>query len=532
MPATRGATLSKDDVAEVLSRVPAAQFVDGKFVLYDKLTFGRSPNWAAAKPLAKAVSRMLQRTGGVQALQVPFTAGAEAYFEQHGMQVKKNEAEACAFRLRALVSQLASQKAKGRGIPAAFVESFSVAMDLIVVTPTSPRPATATRAPGQSTVSVSSSDDEGIADSWDRSELFTSTDADLVALLQPQVQVNNPADADADAKKLDAEADTDTKEPDTKDVGTQEADTKEANTKELVPAASPLANTGVKQLLEKSLTPPGSEDWKELQKRKKEEAVEKAKAGKEPRVAKRRPAAAKKRPSAAPPEHGPVEAATQGTEAIGDVAPVDAAAQEQKSDGAAAPATRPDPANISDDEWRKFLNREHSRVYGKQITQMKKTGVSPQKVREAAQAAATAWTDELRNKYRRWDDLRADKVANECKNMMFLLGAWASGGQLDTKYTRSVAEEMDALSNAITIAYSTFESVFPGGPPPESAFDLDAFVGNALDPLVVRFLEVKEVVQNLMQPVEAKKLRRTASDPADTYDRALEQVVQIEDSVE
>ncbi|CAK0813592.1 unnamed protein product [Prorocentrum cordatum] len=496
MPATRGATLSKDDVAEVLSLVPASQFVDGKFVLYDKLTFGRSPNWAAAKPLAKAVSRMLQRTGGLQALQVPFTAGVEAYFEQHGMQVKKNEAEACASRLRALVSQLASQKAKGRGIPAAFVESFSVAMDLIVVTPTSP-----------------------------------STDADLVALLQPHVQVNHRADADADAKKLDAEADTDTKEPDAKDVGTQEADTKEANTKELLPAASPLADTGVKQLLEKSLTPPGTEDWKELQKRKKEEAVEKAKAGKEPKVAKRRPATAKKRPSAAPPE--------QGTEAIGDVAPVDAAAQEQKSDGAAAPATRPDPASMSDDEWRKFLNREHSRVHGKQTTQMKKTGVSPQKVREAAQAAATAWTDELRNKYQRqkkkmsrWGDLRADKVANQCKNMMFLLGAWASGGQLDTKYTRSVAEEVDALSNAITIAYSTFESVFPGGPPPESAFDLDAFVDNTLDPLAVRFLEVKEVVQNLMQPVGVKKLRRAASDPADTYDRALEQVDTLQETLQ
>eukprot|EP00959_Pyramimonas_sp_CCMP1952_P437565 9161468-Pyramimonas_sp.AAC.1 len=35
----------------------------------------------------------------------------------------------------------------------------------------------------------------------------------------------------------------------------------------------------------------------------------------------------------------------------------------------------------------------------------------------------------------RWGELRADKVANECKNTMFLLGAWASGGQLDTKYT-------------------------------------------------------------------------------------------------
>eukprot|EP00959_Pyramimonas_sp_CCMP1952_P368001 7708673-Pyramimonas_sp.AAC.1 len=115
---------------------------------------------------------------------------------------------------------------------------------------------------------------------------------------------------------------------------------------------------------------------------------------------------------------------------------------------------------------------------------------------------------------------------------MFLLGAWASGGQLDTKYTRSVAEEVDALSNAITIAYSTFESVFPGGPPPESAFDLDAFVDNTLDPLAVRFLEVKEVVQNLMQPVGVKKLRRTASDPADTYDRALEQVDTLQETLQ
>ena len=52
--------MSKDEVAEVLSRVPATQFVDGRFILYDKLTFGRSPNWAAAKPLAKAVACMLQ----------------------------------------------------------------------------------------------------------------------------------------------------------------------------------------------------------------------------------------------------------------------------------------------------------------------------------------------------------------------------------------------------------------------------------------------------------------------------------------
>ena len=57
-----------------------------------------------------------------------------------------------------------------------------------------------------------------------------------------------------------------------------------------------------------------------------------------------------------------------------------------------------------------------------------------------------------------------------------------------------------------------------GGPPPESSFDLDSFIDNVLDPLAIRFLEVKEVVAKLMQPVGVKRLRRTASDPVDTLD--------------
>lgn len=436
--------MSKDVVAEVLSRVPATQFVDGRFILYDKLTFGRSPNWAAAKPLAKAVACMLQHTGGVQALQVPFTQGAEAYFTVNQMKVKKNEAEACAFRLRALTSQLASQKAKGRVIPAAYMESFGLVMDLIVVTPTTPRPPTATRVPRQSggaAYSVSSSDDEMRGNDWDRSELLTSHDADLVALLQPESEMN--ADAEADAKDADAKKsgtkEADAKKSDTKEANTKKADTKEADTKKpdaeadaknadakksdtkesdttkseeadakkveakeadaaAVPAASPLADQGLQTLMGNPFVPPGSDDWKGLQKQIKEESVDKAKAAKEAKAKakaakgsnriQRKPAAARKRPAAAPPEHAIVDAApAEGIEAIGDVAPVD---------GAAAP----DPATMSDDDWRKFLNREHSKVYGKQLTQMKKT-VSKERALAAAQSAATAWTDELREKYQR-----------------------------------------------------------------------------------------------------------------------------------
>ena len=275
MPACKGATLSKDAVAEVLSLVPATQFVDGKFVLYNKITFGRSPDWAAAKPLAKALACLLKHTRGVQALQVPSTQGAESYFTVHQMKVKKNEAEACAFRLRALLSQLASQKAKGRIIPAAFVESFGVVMDLIVVsTPPTPRPPTATRGPGGgpgggTTYSVSSSDDEMCGMGWDRSELLTSNDADLVALLQPEANADAEIDAEADAKKPDAEANTkdaDNKKPDTKEADAKKPDPKEADTAAL-PAASPLANLGVQELMEKPLAPPGSDDGKGLQKK-------------------------------------------------------------------------------------------------------------------------------------------------------------------------------------------------------------------------------------------------------------------------
>lgn len=402
--------MSKDVVAEVLSRVPATQFVDGRFILYDKLTFGRSPNWAAAKPLAKAVACMLQHTGGVQALQVPFTQGAEAYFTVNQMKVKKNEAEACAFRLRALTSQLASQKAKGRVIPAAYMESFGLVMDLIVVTPTTPRPPTATRVPRQSggaAYSVSSSDDEMCGNDWDRSELLTSHDADLVALLQPESEMN--ADAEADAKTPNAKKsgtkEADAKKSDTKEADATKSDTKEADAKKVeakeadaaaVPAASPLADQGLQTLMGQPFVPPGSDDWKGLQKQIKEESVDKAKAAKEAKAQaakgsnriQRKPAAARKRPAAAPPEHALVDAVpAEGIEAIGDVAPVD---------GAAAP----DPATMSDDDWRKFLNREHSKVYGKQLTQMKKT-VSKERALAAAQSAATAWTDELREKYQR-----------------------------------------------------------------------------------------------------------------------------------
>ena len=110
----------------------------------------------------------------------------------------------------------------------------------------------------------------------------------------------------------------------------------------------------------------------------------KAQAAKGPKGVQRKPAAAtRKRPAAAPPEHAPPkEVPAESAESIGDAKPID-------------------PATMSDEEWRKFLNREHSKVYGKQLTQMKKSDLSKEQVLAAAQSAATAWTDELRKKYGR-----------------------------------------------------------------------------------------------------------------------------------
>ncbi|CAK0848497.1 unnamed protein product, partial [Prorocentrum cordatum] len=75
---------------------------------------------------------------------------------------------------------------------------------------------------------------------------------------------------------------------------------------------------------------------------------------------------------------------------------------------------------------------------------------------------------------------------------------------------------VDSLSAELTVAFSAFENFVPGGPPPESSFDLDSFIENTLNPLCARFHEVKQVVDNLMMPPGQKKLRRSASDPIET----------------
>eukprot|EP00959_Pyramimonas_sp_CCMP1952_P462847 9483920-Pyramimonas_sp.AAC.1 len=116
----------------------------------------------------------------------------------------------------------------------------------------------------------------------------------------------------------------------------------------------------------------------------------------------------------------------------------------------------------------------------------------------------------------RWDAERADSAFNDCKNMVYLLGAWTSTRVLDSKFTRSAANEVDSLSAELTVAFSAFENFVPGGPPPESSFDLDSFIENTLNPLCTRFHEVKQVVDNLMMPPGQKKLRRSASDPIET----------------
>ncbi|CAK0844475.1 unnamed protein product [Prorocentrum cordatum] len=95
---------------------------------------------------------------------------------------------------------------------------------------------------------------------------------------------------------------------------------------------------------------------------------------------------------------------------------------------------------------------------------------------------------------------------------MYLLGVWAQSKTLDTKYTSSLLEEVGSLSNGMACAYSLFQMHVPAGPAPEDSFQLEHFVRDTLEPLAVRFHELKAVIDNLLRSPE-KKLRRAASDP-------------------
>eukprot|EP00959_Pyramimonas_sp_CCMP1952_P464600 9486894-Pyramimonas_sp.AAC.1 len=194
MPATQGVNLTPDAVADVLSRVPPSQFKDGRFIFYDKLVFGRSPNWSSAKPLANAINCLLTHTEGCQANQHPFQKGAEKYFRDNGMTIQTGEVEKSVYRLRALVSQLSSQKLKQRPIPEAYEEYFSVPMGKIRVAPKSPmvtRSQTSIApACDVSVEEISSDNDEAFE--WTHDELFSSHDPDLVLLLQSATAPTTP----------------------------------------------------------------------------------------------------------------------------------------------------------------------------------------------------------------------------------------------------------------------------------------------------------------------------------------------------
>jgi hypothetical protein len=103
------------------------------FMPYEPIDFKRVPNWAAASKYRNIVDAVLNASQGSQATQLSLVACAKCIYIEREVDIPHEALEKGVYVVRAILSQLANMKRKGRTIPREWQSRFQTIYDKITL---------------------------------------------------------------------------------------------------------------------------------------------------------------------------------------------------------------------------------------------------------------------------------------------------------------------------------------------------------------------------------------------------------------
>ena len=117
------ATPEPDALQEAFDLLPKTK-APGKLVVYKPLNLKQAPAWPDVAPYRHTLLKILDVTGGLNVTQVAGVNAMRKYVADEGIAVGDSEPSEAIYRLRAMLSQIAYQKYRGRSIPRKWHQKF------------------------------------------------------------------------------------------------------------------------------------------------------------------------------------------------------------------------------------------------------------------------------------------------------------------------------------------------------------------------------------------------------------------------
>ena len=176
--------LDEDVLMACLAELPPTALKKG-FVEYSSANFKLAPRWEEMKPYQDFLRALLTAADGrARILHSSFFKGILAWAKKEGLEISDGVLESGCYKLRAMLSQMANHKSKGRGVPVRFRRFFQPLFNMIDCSQRPPEDEEVQivrqDAPAAPDIEVVSSTDDEPAD---HANLFVSTDPDLQKLL-------------------------------------------------------------------------------------------------------------------------------------------------------------------------------------------------------------------------------------------------------------------------------------------------------------------------------------------------------------
>ena len=127
------ATPEPDALQEAFDLLPKTK-APGKLVVYKHLNFKQAPVWPDVAPYRHTLLKILDVTGGLNVTQVAGAIAMMKYVEDEGIAVGDSEPSEAIYRIRAMLSQIAYQKYRGRSIPRKWHQKFWLIYEKLMVT--------------------------------------------------------------------------------------------------------------------------------------------------------------------------------------------------------------------------------------------------------------------------------------------------------------------------------------------------------------------------------------------------------------
>eukprot|EP00959_Pyramimonas_sp_CCMP1952_P429409 8993296-Pyramimonas_sp.AAC.1 len=110
--------LTPAQYCDILNILPITATKHGsQFILYPSVNGKGAVKWECANPHRRAITMLLQQSGGVNVNQISFFKAAMKFNQDKHLGLSDDQVEKGVYRLRVIVSQMCNMVSKSRAVP-------------------------------------------------------------------------------------------------------------------------------------------------------------------------------------------------------------------------------------------------------------------------------------------------------------------------------------------------------------------------------------------------------------------------------